>query len=363
MSTLKYVVALGVSLGTLALGLGACAPKVEELPQSSQGSSSDRYLYAVSGGCYVGSATASSAAKTVIRYNLTTGNIDRTIIDYNSIPGDTPVAAINSDDNNILVLVENTGGRRVEKINKSTGARTTLATLTGTTTVARDLVALKNGGYLVPRTAAMEKYSTGFARIYSNLTNPWMNTPGGACSVSTGMVSRAVEMANGKIIFSNGITNQNRFGILPAIMATQSDCLQGQVSPVIATAFPTAMAYIPDAGGVGVGHLLVAYASSTATSNLIGQYSIDETSNAVTPSAATNAAAFSDVSVINGPSAMAYDANSGYVYIANGSTSTLNTIEKFTYSATTKLLTRVGGTSFASETISSRCINSMFIGN
>ncbi|MDG0817149.1 hypothetical protein [Bdellovibrio svalbardensis] len=356
MSTLKY----GVAFGTLIFGISACAPKVDE--QSSSG----KYLYAVSGGCYVGSATASSAAKTIVRYNLSTGNIDRTIIDYNAIAGDTPVAAINSDDSNILVLVENTAGRRVDSVNKLTGVRTTLTTLVGTTTVARDLVALKNGGYLVPRSAAMEKYNSAFARVFSNAANPWMNGPGGTCATSTTTVSRAVELANGKVIFSHGTASQNRFGILPATMATQADCLQGQASPIIASAFPTAMTYIPDAGGAGIGHLLVAYASATGAtvaSNLIGQYAITESSNVITPSAATNAAAFADTSIINGPSAMVYDSDSGYLYVANGSTNLANTIEKFTYNASTKLLTRVGTSSFAPETINSRCINSMFLAN
>lgn len=354
MSTLKYALALSLC----PIIFGACQPKVDS-------QSTGKYLYAVSGGCYAGSATVTTAARTIVRFNLDTGVVDRTVVDYHSTAGDTPVAAVNVDSDYINVLVENTGGRRIEKVKKSTGDRSVLATFpTGTwNTVVRDLIQLKSGAYLIPRTAAMEKYSSSFVRTYSNSTNPWMNGPGGVCATSTGMVSRALELSNGKVLFSNGLTNQNRVGLIPATMATQSDCLAAQNSPIIASTFPTAMAYIPSAGGTGVGHLLVAYASATATnsSNLISQYTVDETANTITPSAATNAAAFADTSIINGPTAMYYDSDSGYVYVANGSTNIPNSIEKFTYSASTKTLTHVGSAPFAVETANSLCINSMFI--
>lgn len=365
MSTLKYAATI-LTFSSFSLIFGACQPKVEDTNGSNSSLSTSRYLYAVSGGCYAGSATISTASKTIVRYNLETGNIDRTVYDYNSSSGDTPVAAMNLDDGNLLVLIENTSGRRLEKVSKTEMTRSTVATYpTGTwNSVARDIVPLALGGYMIPRSASMEKYSSGHSRVpTATSTFPWLNAPAGACATSTTLVTRAVELSNGKVIFSHATANQNRVGLLPANMNASTDCLTAQASPIPATAFPTAMAYIQDAGGVGVGHLLVAYASSTAGSNLIGQYTVDETANTITPSAATNHAAFANVGVLNGVTAMAYDSATGYVYIANGSTSLSNTIEKFTYSAATKTLTRVGSASFAGETINSRCINSLFLAN
>lgn len=346
MSTLKYFVLL-----MAAATLVACAKEEEE---------TGNFLYAVSGNCTVGGLTAQSPARTITRFRLDNGSIDRTIVDYNSSVGDTPAAAMNLNSDEMIVLVENTGGRRLEKVKKATGERSLLTTYaTGTwNSVVKDLVSLADGGYLIARTAAVERYSSSHGRVPITGTTAWINAPGGACATSTTGVVRAGVLANGKLLFMNSAANQNRFGIISATgYASAADCLAAQASPNISTQFPSSLLYLPDEGGEGVGHLLVSYTSSTAGQNMIGSYTIDENSNTI----GSMVTAFTNTAVLYGASAMTQDPETKKIYVANGATVFSNTIESFSYEASTQILTRNENIPFATETINSRCISSMFI--
>ena len=133
--------------------------------------------------------------------------------------------------------------------------------------------------------------------------------------------------------------------------STAADCLSSQAAPVT-TSLPSSMVYLSD-----VGHLLVGYGSATAASNQVWAYAVDETTNAF--SGAT--AAYTNFNVVNGPSAMAYDSTTGYVYIANAQ-SMLNNIERFTYDSSTKVLTRTGSSAYISASVKTRCISGMSVG-
>jgi hypothetical protein len=162
------------------------------------------------------------------------------------------------------------------------------------------------------------------------------------------------------MLFTHANAAQNKFGIIAAAgyANNAANCLSYQAAPQ-ATAFPTAMVYLPT-----VHQVLVAYAGSTTTAdiNSIYAYDIDETTNAIT--GATKA--YENTNVLYGVSAMTVDSATGIVYVATAvSTATTVTgynIEKFTYDSTTKTLTRATTIPFSTHTYKSKCISGMFVG-
>ncbi len=338
----------------LILVLGVrCQPKKTE-----DAASSDRYLYIQSGGCFAPTGlTASSAAKTISRINLNTGVIDKTVIDYTANLTDTPVAIAPYDNDNLYVLVENTGGRRIEIVNKKLATVVNFLTnSTALTSIVRTLTLGNDGTLLVSKSSAVERFASNKARLPSSAM-PFLSAPAGSCATSTNAITATAFTAAGDILYANsftGASTNNRIGMTTGSTAAASTCYQGVAAPTTAS-YPTSMIYISS-----MNHLLVAYSSSTVANNQIWQYTVDEAGHTLT---AAGAAAYTNASVINGPTAMAYDSTTGYVYVANGTTAFANSIEKFTYDPTTKALTHVGVTPFSVPTVNHNCINSMFIGN
>ncbi|MGZ3742814.1 MAG: hypothetical protein ACXVB1_10605 [Pseudobdellovibrionaceae bacterium] len=321
-------------------------------------SSPTQYLYIQSGGCFAPTGlTASNASKTISRINLNTGVIDKTIADYTANLTDIPVAIAPYDDDNLYVLVENTGGRRIEILNKKTAATTNFLTnSTALSAVVRTLTFGSDGTFLVSKSSAIERFASNKARLPSS-TTPFMSAPAGTCATSTNAITATAFTTAGDILYAHafsGASLNNRIGMTTGSTSAASTCYQGVAAPTTAS-YPTAMIYISS-----MNDLLVAYSSSTLANNQIWQYTVDENAHTLTAAAT---ASYTDTSVINGPTAMAYDSTTGYVYIANGTTGFANSIEKFSFDPTTKALTRVGTVPFSLPTVNHNCINSMYIGN
>ncbi|WP_413569322.1 hypothetical protein ACLWBD_01770 [Bdellovibrio sp. HCB117] len=356
MSTAKYLVLLVV---TLMLAT-ACEQQIEDdgSSENDQATNPTRFLYIASGSCYAGGPTPTSPSRTISRVNLATGNIHDIIVDYNAAsPGDAPVAVINHDDSTILSLVENTSGRRVDRVTKSSNGnqyQTYFTNSTALNAVMRSMIVAADGALLISKSSSIEKFAAK-SRVG---TAAYVNAPGGACATTTTLISSvAVTPTYGHILYTHAAAAPNNK--LNAIKSTgyvsAADCL-ASTSLTPTTALPTAMVYIPASNDV-----LVATGSTTAASNMVISYPITETASTVTIGAPT--VAYNNTSVIYGPSAMAYDSETGFVYIANGSTSLANVIEKFTYDSTTKTLTRVGTVPFTGTSLQTNCISSMFVGN
>jgi hypothetical protein len=318
----------------------------------------DRYLYIQSGGCFAPTGlTASNASKTVSRINLSTGVVDRTLIDYTANLTDIPVAIAPLDDDNMYVLVENTGGRRVEIVNKKTSlAVNYLVNGTALNSVVRSLSFAPDGSFLISKTASAERFASNKNRL-PNAATTFLNAPAGTCATSTSTITATAFTTAGDVIYAHAFTaasTNNRIGITTGSTGAASTCYNGYAAPAT-TSFPTAMVYLKSAN-----QLLVAYSSSTVASNQIWAYDVNETTHTMTPAAA---AAYTNAAVVNGPTAIAYDEATGSVYVANGTTAFANSIEKFTYDLSAKTLTRVGTVPFSSPTVNHNCINSMFVGN
>lgn len=355
-SMVRNMLKMTLVFSVLTVGV-ACDKKstaVSATEASSEESANKKYLYVSSGTCYGGGVTTSAGSATVARYDISTGALDKVIVDYNSYqPGDMPNAVINYSDTQLLVAVENASGRRIDLVNKDgSGFTTYLVNSTALNGVIRNMKLLSDGSLLVSKSTAIEKFSSGKARITQG-ANAYIQAPGSSCATSATLLSTMSILDNGKILFAHAAASpNNKLGLISATgYVGTSDCLGVQAAPV-ATALPSASLMH------STGDLLVAYGSTTAASNFVTAYDLDSTTNVF--SNATES--MKNDSYVYGPSAMVENTEDKSVYVANA-LSTFNNIEKFSYDDTTKKLTRVGSTPFVPQSVFTRCITSMSIGN
>lgn len=357
---------LFTTMVSLSLGLVACEPKVEDA------SSTGTHLYITSGTCYVGSGlTAETPSRTVSKLNLTTGVVDEIIMDYNTVnSADRPQSVIDYDSQNLLVLVENSVSynRRIDLVKKKGSSQfstylsdSTILTTTNTN-VVRDMVRTPDGGILISRSVAAEKVSSSKGRVTVG-ANAFINAPtGGSCGTANNtLISAVVALPNSKYIFAHASATPNNRVVFvnnTSGYSASADC-SSAVSAPATTTFPTAMVYISSATTANTGYLLVSYSSSTAAQDYIYAYDVNETTGAIT--GATKA--YENSSVLRGISAMAYDSTTGGIFVSNGSTTLANGIERFTFDATTKTLTRVGSVPFAGTSLYTKCITGMTVAN
>lgn len=341
--------------GMVAAFMVSCADESSQ-PFNDSGrnrfaTSNDRLLYVTSGGCYGGGVTLATGSGTIAAYELD-GSFSHLVIDYNeSSPGDVAVGMAEYDESRLLVAVENTAGRRVDLVYKDgSGYSLYMSNGTALNAILRSLIQLADGSILISKSTAIEKFSASKSRIQQG-ANPFVNAPAGACAASATLISSTTTLTNGKILYTHAAASpNNRTGLISATgYATGPDCLSVQAAPVT-TSLPTSVL------AHSSGKILVAYGSTTASSNTIYSYNLNPTTNAW--SGAT--IAFSDFAVVNGPSAMVEDTTDGSVYISMA-TSTFNTIEKFTFDANTGRLTKVGSRPFIEPGIFSRCVSSLKI--
>ncbi|WP_413559620.1 hypothetical protein [Bdellovibrio sp. HCB209] len=350
----------------LCFGLGACEPKVEE------SSSSGLHLYITSGTCYVGSGlTAETPSRTVNKINLSTGVIEEIVMDYNTVnSADRPQSVVSYDDQNLLVLIENSTSnlRRIDMVKKkgdnqfSTWLSDSTILTTTATNIVRGMVRTPDGGLLISKSVAAEKVSSSKGRVTVG-ANPFINAPaGGTCGTANNtLISAVVALPNSKYIFAHASANPNNrvvFVNSTSGYSTNADC-SSAVSAPATTTFPTAMAYIPSTTAPSTGYLLVAYSSNTANQDYIYTYDVNETSGTI--SGGTKA--YENTSVLRGMSAMTYDASTGLLFVANGSTALANGIEQFTFDATSKTLSRVHTVPFSGTSLYTKCISGMTIAN
>jgi hypothetical protein len=345
---------------------------------------SSRYLYVASGACYSGGGNTAfsntTSSNLVYRINLSTGERDATIADYNSSPsqaGDSPVGIASADSENLYVLVENTttaGARRIERVAKALDGDRNLFSNNTTALSAqlRGMHLLSNGDFLISKSTAIEKITSANVRVLKG-ANPYVNAPAAPCATSTTLMSKVQTMSNQFILFLHAATSQNRFGFVKAEgYGASGDCTPAQAAPNTAS-FPVASAY--DAIN---SKLIVAYAgSSTATDiNSIYAYSITETSSSITVGAANK---IYDASLypttypylLYGVSSMVLDSTENKLYVAtaiNTSTTIVNyAIEKFSYDpaqigvSNSSVLTRSGTMPFYDYGSDTKCIADMTI--
>ena len=346
MTKLFLFVALGAFLVLVVCADEPSAPFNDNV--SSTGTAK-KFLYVVSGACYGGGVTTSTGSNTIAKFDLNTGALEKVVVDYNAFAGDAPVSIAEYDATRLLVLVENAAGRRIDIVNRDgTGLTTYLSNATILSAVLRSMILLSDYSLLISKSTAIEKVNAAKVRVTAGV-NPYVNAPAGSCATATTLMSSVMVYPNGKIFFAHAAaTPNNRIGLIASTgYNAAADCLVSIAGPTT-TALPSASLIHSS------GKTLVAYGSTTSTSNFVYSYDVNTTANTIGNAIAT----FNDYSTINGPSAMAEDPASGMVYIANAN-STFNTIERFTYAGGNNLLNRVSGSTYMLPNIYSRCVSAM----
>lgn len=346
---LSFIIAI-VSVGLISAALTACGTSVSK--EGFNSALNNRYLYVASGSCYAGGAAVSAGNATVAKFDLSTGNFAGLVADYNIYGNGDQPASIHHFDSRLLVLVENAAGRRIDSINTDgTGLTTYISNATALNAVLRHLTVLADLSILVTKATAIEKFSVGKVRVMQG-ANPFINAPAAPCATSTTAMTSTTVLPTGKIVFTHAAASPNNItGVIASTgYAVPANCNAGQAAPV-ATALPTASAYDETTG-----KLLVAYGSATTASNLIYSYDINTSSGAISNATA----AWTDTSIVLGPTRMAVDDETGFVYVANGA-STFNNIEKFALSSS-GVLTKVKTAPFVATNVYTRCITDMEIG-
>ena len=169
----------GKAFGLLALvGVVGCNPtNSDSLNSTLNASSGNRVLYVASGSCYGGGVTTLTGSSTVVAYNLD-GSFNHMVVDYNALsPGDAPVGITEYDSNNLLIVVENTSGRRIDLVKKNgSGVSSYLFNSTALSSVLRSVAKLPDTSILVSKTTSVERFSSGKSRVTQS-GNPYVQRP------------------------------------------------------------------------------------------------------------------------------------------------------------------------------------------
>ncbi|HEY1080067.1 MAG TPA: hypothetical protein VGE46_08210, partial [Bdellovibrio sp.] len=159
------------------IALSACQPQPQEKDSTESPSIAQqtRYLYVATGACYSGTGNTTYAAATasniIFKVNLQTGVYEGRVADFTKATeasGTTPVSIADYDSTRMMVLLEHSGQRRIELIEKKiSGERQSFYSNTSATapigilqSVAKYLITVPDG-FLVSRTTAIEKMDLG----------------------------------------------------------------------------------------------------------------------------------------------------------------------------------------------------------
>lgn len=327
------------------LALAACAKFDDEATSEIEADPyTGTYLYIASGTTYAGNAVAMGTPSNTIARYYADGTFDRLVIDYATSPGDTPVSMISYSATHLLVLVENASGRRIDIVAKDgSGSSTFLTNSTAMNAVVRNLVGTSDGGFLVSKSSAIEKFSSAKARVTMG-ANPYVSAPAAPCATTATLIPRMVVGPSDNIFYVHAAASpNNRIGIISSTgYAAAGNCLASTAGPS-ATHLPSAMLYHSS------GKLFVGFGNNVGPIHQIYEYTVTATSIG----GATQV--FNNTSVLQGPSAMT-EMPDGSVLIANAATAFGN-IERYTYDGST--LTRVGNTPYIPASIYTKSVSAI----
>lgn len=326
---------------------------------SDDGGGSGKYIYVASGSAYVGNGiTPTTASKTIAKYD-TSGNYVGLVKDYSNSSADNIADIKDYDSTRLLVLIENTGGRRVEFVAKDgSGNINNIFSFSGGTAV-RSLFLSYTNHFILSRTATIEKYQwSGSPAPNPNGGTPYITNPGGTCGTSTNIVqTTAAPSPYNFILYTNAAASPNNrvVAIKAGGYGSASDCLASTPTAPTVNHWPTAL--LMHSSGV----LFVAYGNNTGAVHQI--YAFNPTFTATTASFGSNpsAPAFNDLGILQGISTMVEMPDGTILVAAAGPT--MNTVERLQYDATTGLLSRVTSGPFIGPTIFTRSVSGIAVGN
>lgn len=377
-----------IAIFCVSSGLG-CQPKKIEETTATDASNTDstRYLYVTSGVCQAGAGVTTFSATTssnlVYRIDLSTGERESIIADYNAPPasaGDSPVGLVEWDADHLAVLVGTGATGRLEVVPKNASARSNFGMTPGPATVfsaiPRFMSKTNDGGLFTIRSAAIDKISSSGVRQPgpSASVTYVTNALGATCGNTNTLYSFALHTstASNRIIAGHSVAAQNRVISLPSIGASSAtQCVAAQAAPGAGTAWPLAAAFDRTNS-----KLIVAWGNSatTANTNMIVAYDYNDSTGAF-----GTANVIYDISTGTFPytlfnvSAMTLDESTNTLYVSTAistATTVVNyAIEKFAYDPTKlgtangSVLTRSGSAPFYNYGVDTKCISGMMIAN
>ncbi len=283
------------------------------------------YIYVASGRTYAGNGVTmvSTPSALVTRYRED-GTFDCVIKDFNNGSGDFPVAIANFNDTAIVALIENAGARRLIKLPKDCSGTEVgfVVNPTALNSVLRHVFVTPDGGYLVSKTSAIEKFTSSGARVTSG-ANPFVNAPAGACATSTALNSKIALGPNGSILIAHaGAAPNNQINLVSANgYLVAGDCLASVDGPTTGH-FPTSLLL-----HAATGKLLAGFGNNTGAIHQI--YSYDVTATTL----ANPLQLYNNPSVVQGVSELA-ELSDGTVLVGS-SASAFNNISRFSYNGST----------------------------
>lgn len=343
-------------LALLSVGmLASCVPADPKATSSaddstSGGTSSSQFIYVSTGTKYAGNGVVVSTASRIVSKYRTDGSFVCILADFVAEGnGDAPVDMIDYDSTHLLVLLENTTGRRVVLLNKDCSQYNSTYVINSTALSAtlRSMIKTSDGGFLVSKGTAIEKFNSAKQRVLSGAA-AFINAPAGSCATSTTLSPAAAIGPSGNIFMLHAAASpNNQINIISSTgYVSAADCLGVAEGPT-ANHYPTAILYHSS------GKMLVAYANTTGPIHQIYQYD-------VTATTMTNpVVAYNDRFVVQGPVSMAELADKT-VLVASGA-STFNTVEHFSYDTTTGAMTRIGGTPLIQASVYTQGISSIIV--
>lgn len=346
----KLILTTSIFFIALAITLTSCAPEESE-NDSVSSADAGPWIFVASGSTYAGNGvTMSTPVNVVSRYSID-GVFQKLVRDYSTSTGDSPVGMVDYDDDEIAVLVENTGGRKIEIVKKDgSGVTGTITLPVGTiNTVVRQLAMALDGNFIFARTTALEKYTSAGSRITGAAAGPYVSAPAGTCATTNTNVVSVEIGPNGSVfmVHAAASTNNQTNIIASGGYFVAGDCLTAK-DGATANHYPTTALY-----HTASGDMLIAYGNNTGAVHQI--YGYDATVNSLTG----DTLAYNSTSVLQGINDM-IEMPDGSI-LASAAASTFNTIEKFTYDATSKTLTRVGTTSFIGPTLYTRSVSAIVV--
>ncbi len=414
-----------LTLLTFAVGCSKSSdePSVVAVPKT---------LYVASGACYSGAGittyTGPQSSRAITKWGVADGLSKGIFTDLNvgsevSV-GTVPQFMIDKGDH-ILMLTENAttfSDRKIFKVNKAdpttyeVHANDPTAFTIAATHITRAMAQDLDGSITFSKSLFAERLNSLGVRIVKGGANPWVNPAAatGSCFVAAGSQIQSVALMTpftntnqGKLLYihAGGTAAANRIGVVQRTGLTSglgTDCAGSSpaggasvvglsnapnLTGVLTTAGSslTSMIYIPTpAPALTTGKLLISYSAMTATAfdnNSAFNYGVVMWN--ITESADsgigvvlidTPTILWRDESVTWAPSAMAYDASSGSLFVAvGGSPGLMNqttqaygyNIEKFSLDLATPIMTRVSKNNqpYIIGNSNTKCISHMMIAN
>ncbi|MEN9722972.1 MAG: hypothetical protein RJB38_958 [Pseudomonadota bacterium] len=339
-------------MGCELFGKGSSSSSNVTSGQPGPTPSGEKYLYVTSGSTYVGAGvTTDVAVQTVSRYRLN-GTFDRVVFDYNrnAGAGDQPVDIVNYDQKAVLVLVENSsGGRRIDRVNKDgSGTFLFIQNLSALNGVLRSFASTFDGGWLVSKSSAIEKFSSNRGRVTPISATAYVNNPQGACAATNTLVTEVLQGPGNTIIYLHaGASPNNKVALVKSSgYVSSTDCLS-TVSAPSAAHLPTAALMHSN------GRLLVAYSTGAATAAEIYSYPITSTS------IGSGTLAYTNLSVLKGVTSM-IELPDSTIAVASAAVG-YNAVDQFSYDVSTDILSRVGTTPMIFSEVYLRSISALMV--